>query len=149
MIPRLVAIFLWFLLLGSPLRAFATPVTFEYFSTHVSTGGSVTGSFTYETTTSPEALNVRGLSPNATYAMTQWDFSVISGTDLLPNTIFSSNQAENSLEFCVGNCVFSAGSTISLTFLNPDDLSMRIVFTSLDPTPLTSPPANLSDMGSL
>lgn len=145
MIPRLVAIFLWFLLLGSPLRAFATPVTFEYTSTHVSTGGVVTGSFTYETTASPLALDV-GLSPNATYAMTQWNFSVISGTDVIADTIFSSNDAGNSLEFCVGNCVFAGGSTIRLTLLN-SDFTSRIIFTSLDPTPITSPPANLSEWG--
>jgi hypothetical protein len=145
MIQHLVAIFLWFLLLGSPLGAFATPVTYDYTSTHTS-GGVVTGSFTYETTSSPLALNVRGLSPNATYAMTQWNFSVISGIDFVQNTTFTNTQGGNSLEFCVGSCIFAGGSRISLTFLNPD-ASMRISFLSLDPTPLASPPANISEWG--
>ena len=144
MIPHLVAICLWLLLMGAA-PAFATPITYDYTSTHTS-GGVVTGSFTYDTTSSPLALNVRGLSPNATYAMTQWNFSVISGIDFVQNTTFTNTLPGNSLEFCVGNCVFAGGSRISLTFLNPD-ASMRISFLSLDPSPLTSPPTNISEWG--
>lgn len=133
------------LLFGLLTPAHAIPVSFDFSGT-LADGGGVTGSFTYENTESPLATNVRGLAPNATYALTNWNFAVTSG--FVGSTTFSNDITGNSAEFCQGTCIFSSIPVSNLIFANADNLQMQLTFNPLsDPTPLTSPPANLSEWG--
>jgi hypothetical protein len=111
-------------------------------------GGMATGSFTYDKTAPPQATDVRGLAPNATYPLTAWTFTVTGGA-ILPSSIFMNGVPGHSAEFCVGTCVFSAAPVIELSFLNDAGLLLQLTFDLLDPTPLTSPPADLSEWGGI
>lgn len=135
------------IVLGLQLPAYAIPVGFDFSGT---TGvGIVSGSFTYDNAEAPLATNVRGLAPNATYALINWNFGVTSNFPGLPSTTFANSIAGNSVEFCQGNCVFSSPGVTNLIFTNADNLLMQLTFGLLDPTPFTSPPADLSEWGSM
>lgn len=135
------------LVLLSPIPASAIPLMYEFAASFAS-GGTIRGSFTYESVQNPFASNVRNLSPNATYLVSQWNVSVVSNWDMLPNTVFTSSIPGNFLEFCLGKCVFGSDQTISLSFTNADNMRMRIFFLSGLNTPFGSPPRGLSDWGS-
>jgi hypothetical protein len=111
-------------------------------------GGTATGSFTYDKTAKSLATNVRGLAPNATYPLTAWTFTV-TGATLLPSSTFINGVPGHTAEFCVGTCVFSAAPVIELSFLNDSGLLLHLTFDLLDPTPLISPPADLSEWGGM
>ena len=134
------------LLFGLLTPAHAIPVSFNFSGT---TGvGIVSGSFTYDNAETPLATNVRGLAPNATYALTNWNFSVTSNLPGLPSTTFVNGVAGNSVEFCQGTCILSSIPVTNLIFANAGNLEMQLTFNPLlDPTPLTSPPADLSQWG--
>jgi len=138
--------FLIALVLNVPQAALALPIAFDF--SGITPVGTIVGSFNYDTEESPLALNVRGLNGNATYAMTGWNFNVTSSFEGLPSTTFSNSLAGNTLEFCQGNCVFSSGPVTNLIFRNPEHLFLQLTFDPLlDPTPLTTPPSDLSEWG--
>lgn len=134
------------LVLLSPIPASAIPLTYE-FAANFSSGGAIRGSFTYESVQNPFASNVRNLSPNATYLVSQWNVSVVSNWDMLPNTVFSNSIRGNFLEFCLGRCVFGSDQTMSLSFMNADNMRMRIFFLSNGSTLFGHPPRGLSEWG--
>jgi len=144
--PYLMTFLTGCLLFGLLTPAHAIPVSFDFLGT-LAGGGGVTGSFTYENTESPLAINVRGLAPNATYALTNWNFAVTSG--FVGSTIFSNGITGNSAEFCLGNCVFSSPGVTNLIFANGDNLLMQLTFDLRDPTPLSSPPVDMSEWGGM
>ncbi len=125
----------------------AIPIALD-FSGAFGGGGMATGSFTYDKTAMSLATNVRELAPNATYPLTSWTFTVTGGA-ILPSSTFMNGVPGHSAEFCVGTCVFSAAPVIELSFLNDAGLLLHLTFDLLDPTPLTSPPADLSEWGSM
>jgi len=126
--------------------AHASPVTLDFSGTFGG-GGTVSGSFTYDNAAAPLASNVRGLAPNATFPITTWNFT-IDGGSFLPSTTFVNDVAGNSVEFCLGVCVFSSPEVINLIFSNSNHLLLQLTFDPLlDPTPFTSPPADPSAWG--
>src|SRR6185295_3629261 len=145
---KALGVFVLFVWLSLPAFALATPVSLEFIG---SFGGSgiASGSFTYDNAEGPTALNVRGLANNAIYGLTAWDFTVTATEFVLPSTTFASGLAGNTAEFCLGNCVFSAGDTTNLIFKNDQNLLMQITFQMTDPTPLVTPPADISEWGTL
>jgi hypothetical protein len=124
-----------------------SPVALDFSGTFGG-GGTATGSFTYDKTAKSLATNVRGLAPNATYPLTAWTFTV-TGATLLPSSTFINAVPGHTAELCVGTCVFSAAPVIELSFLNDSGLLLQLTFDLLDPSPLSSPPADLSEWGGM
>ena len=144
------------LLIGTP--AWATTLTGEFAGNVSFIYGTVDGSFTYESTASPSAYNVRGLGSNVTYALTSWEINVqntfasIPSPYLVnfPSTIsFSNILAENTAEFCIGICIFSSQSYESLRFYSGEYfLQLEFKIPSVGPFILT-PPDTLEEWGVL
>jgi hypothetical protein len=120
-----------------------------HFSGTFGTDGTVDGTFTYEVTQGPNAINVRSLQPNAMYRLTSWNIAVNSGqvANLLPSTVFDSAQPDNTAEFCEGICIFSSPSLVELQFHNTGPDMLQLTFQHTDPTPFINPPATLAEWG--
>jgi hypothetical protein len=97
-----------------PISALATPLTYDFTGTQGFTGGSVSGSFTYESTATPTAVNAHTLLGNTTYALTSWHFTLDAnfGVDNNPYDAPTHVEWSNTLpgstsELCIGHCIFS------------------------------------------
>jgi hypothetical protein len=88
-------------------KAHALPISYS-FAGVMGDGGTITGTFSYDTAAAAIATNVRSLSPNSQWALTS-AFTIAPIYQGLPSW-----QASVS-EFCTGKCIFSANP--STTFL--------------------------------
>jgi hypothetical protein len=127
--------------------AFATSVSWT-FSGLLPLGGTVEGSFQYDTAAAPIDLNVRHLSGNAEYALTDWQF-LVTPTDALSYRfadpiLFSS--ATSTMEFCVNHCLFGSGNVESFLVSNGTD-SMRLAWDTSAIGTLSAPPGSLDQWG--
>jgi hypothetical protein len=128
-----------------PSISHAVPLTLSF--TGVTGVGTVEGTFTYETVQTPNGFDVRGLSNNATYALGSWNVLATSNFPGLPTTLFNGGSGQ-SVEFCQGNCVFSAPDVTNLIFRDStSNTLLQLTFSLADPTPLTTPPASVQDWG--
>lgn len=142
-------IFLFTILLHAT-TAHAVPLTVDFQALN---GSSITltGSITYESTQSPSALNIMPpLSPNVAYNLAAWNVAITVPTQfsgLLPPLITMSNSlVGNSGTLCLGQCIFAGPQSETLFF--KDDLhTLRLSFGLAAPSPLTAPPATLSEWG--
>lgn len=138
----------FFLLLGMPNFVAAAPLTLDFLGSYGG-GGTAIGSLTYDTADAPTAFNVRGLANNAVYTLTGWNFSLTAIEAFMPATTFASGAAGSTAEFCLGNCVFSSPAVTNLIFRNDQGLLMQLTFQTFDPAPFVTPPANVSQWGTL
>ncbi len=126
--------------------AWASPLTFEFTGSQGFNGGTVTGTFTYESTESASAINAHHLAGNMVYALQSWDFTVrpnFSGIPELANfpasVEFSNLLPQNTEQFCIGHCIFSSMLYDQLFFSNGFQ-SLQLLFNSPSPfaLPLTA-----------
>ncbi len=112
----------------------------SYNFTGTTGAGAVYGSFTYETVQAPLATDVRGLLGNATYQVTSWNMTAESAFPEYIQTTNYSN-ANGSVEFCQGKCIFGSGPTWYTTLsFQANNTLLQLAFDLADPTALTSPP---------
>ena len=113
--------------------------------------GTVRGTFTYVIAQGPTDTNVRHLKENVVYQLEDWDLMVNSASmeDLLPSTRYRKEDQGNSVEFCLGYCVFASPPLISLTFRNGTNFILLLTFEMQDPTPMINPPSSVSEWGPL
>ncbi len=124
--------------------ALAETVT-QDFTGQLPAGGTLDGTFTYQAGSIPLALNVRGLSGNATYALSDWQFTATPSQALLPYlpTPVTFNASNSTVEFCVNNCLFSSGPVESLLISN-GTLNLRLAFDL--PSTVPAPPNKPGDL---
>ncbi|HEV8328463.1 MAG TPA: PEP-CTERM sorting domain-containing protein [Nitrospiraceae bacterium] len=132
--------------------ASAVPLTFDFTGAQGSNGGTVTGTFTYESTEGPSGYDVHNLHSNVTYALQSWAFtltpepylrSLVTGN---PDSMTWSNLlANNTSEFCLGKCIFSSTLYDRLLFSNGPQ-TLQLVFQSPNPFAL---PTTVEDWGPL
>ncbi|HSS29386.1 MAG TPA: PEP-CTERM sorting domain-containing protein [Nitrospiraceae bacterium] len=134
------------LLIGVP-SAFATPLTWQ-FDGLLPLGGTVNGSFQYDTDSSPVGFNVRNLANNQTYALTGFSFTITPSVELLPfiPAPFTFSPTTSTSEFCLNHCIFASGNVESFLF-NNGQYSMRLAFDTSAIGPLTAPPSRLDQWG--
>jgi hypothetical protein len=102
--------------------------------------GSFHGTFVYDETAPPLAINVRHLGPNVTYALSSYQFTVTTncgpectpGYGLGPETgpwpgvgppetlTFSHLATGQSYEYCEGKCIFASPLTTTLILTQPN-----------------------------
>ena len=113
--------------------------------------GTVQGTFTYVIAQGPIDTNVRHLKENVVYQLEDWDLMVNSASveDLVPSTRYRKEDQGNSVEFCLGYCVFASPPLISLTFRNDTNFILLLTFEMQDPTPMINPPSSVSEWGPL
>ena len=86
------------------------------------TGGTFAGTLSYDPTAMPLVSNVRHLMPNAVFAVSSFVVTVKPALDGLPAFVtFSSIVPGDTLEFCVGDCVFGGPSDTNLIFSDGKD----------------------------
>ena len=121
------------------------------FTGTVGPDGTVSGTFTYIKAQGPTDTNVRHLKENVVYQLEDWDLMVNSASmeDLLPSTRYQKEDQGNSVEFCLGYCVFASPPLISLTFRNDTNQILFLTFEMQDPTPMINPPSSVSEWGPL
>lgn len=113
-----------------------------------SCGSTANGTFSYLKEAAILGSNVRGLSPNVTYALTSWSFTAESQCDGLPSSTFTNGEPGQVAEFCVGICQFSTDRVIQLSLTNQtDNVVMQLIWTLPEPATLTPPPADLAAYG--
>jgi len=111
--------------------------------------GTITGTFTYVTAQGPMDTNIRHLTPNVAYTLEDWDITVNSASieEEIASTVYRKANVGNSVEFCIGNCIFSAPALIELSFRNESNQLLQLAFELQDPTPFINPPSSLSEWG--
>jgi hypothetical protein len=130
-----------------PTISHAAPLTLSF--NGVTGVGTVEGTFTYETVQGPTGFNVRGLANNVTYALGSWSILATSNFAGLPTTMFNGASGQ-SVEFCQGNCVFSAPFVTNLIFRDSTtNTLLQLTFSLADPTHLTTPPASALEWGAV
>ncbi|HEX4968694.1 MAG TPA: PEP-CTERM sorting domain-containing protein [Nitrospiraceae bacterium] len=134
------------LLIGVP-SAFATPLTWQ-FNGLLPLGGTVEGTFQYDTESSPVGFNVRNLANNQAYALTDFSFTITPSVELLPYipAPVSFTPATSTSEFCLNHCIFASGNVESFLF-NNGAIFMRLAFDTSAMGPLTAPPSRLDQWG--
>jgi len=133
-------------LIGVP-SAFAAPLNWQ-FNGLLPLGGTVEGTFQYDTESSPVGFNVRNLASNQTYALTGFSFTITPSVELLPfiPAPVSFTPATSTSEFCLNHCIFASGNVQSFLF-NNGAISMRLAFDTSSMEPLTAPPSRLDQWG--
>jgi hypothetical protein len=111
--------------------------------------GTASGTFTYEQMAAPVGTNVRSLSPNATYPLTTWNFTVDGSGTIMPSSTFQNGMPGHSAEFCLGTCQFAGPPIIQISLKNDTGLLLLLIFDLLDPTPFLNPPVDLSEWGAM
>lgn len=106
--------------------------------------GNVSGTFAYDSAMQPQASNVRGLQPNAEYALRDWELTVDGGT-IAPSTTYKRGAPGNAAVFCVGQCILSPTQALRLFFTNESASTLEIVYAVVQPG--TALPFDLEQWG--
>lgn len=133
-------------LIGVP-PAFAAPLNWQ-FNGLLPLGGTVEGTFQYDTESSPIGFNVRNLANNQVYALTGFSFTITPSVALLPfiPAPFTFSPTTSTSEFCLNHCIFGSGNVESFLF-NNGQYSMRLAFDTSGIGPLSAPPSSLDQWG--
>jgi hypothetical protein len=91
--------------------------------------GNVTGQFVVDLDTVQET-NVRNLSGNTAYSVLSWSFQATSPdyAGLPAFQAFSSDLPGDSIEYCVGHCVFSMGDVTNVRVLSATGVALQLTF---------------------
>jgi hypothetical protein len=106
-------------------------ITLQFSGTLTAAGGTVTGTFAYDSGLQPHTTNVRNLAPNALYELRDWHIVVDGGATGVESTTYSKDDPGNTGDFCVGLCIVSPTQALELRFTNGSDRTLQIVYTKL------------------
>jgi hypothetical protein len=111
--------------------------------------GTASGTFSYEQAAAPDGTNVRSLSPNVTYPLTAWSFTLDGTGTIMPSSTFENGVPGHTAEFCLGICQFSGPQMILVSLKNDAGLLLQLSFDLLDPTPFIDPPFDITQWGAM
>jgi hypothetical protein len=106
-------------------------ITLQFSSTLTPGGGTITGTFAYDSGLQPHTTNARNLAPNALYELRDWHIVVDGGATGVESTTYAKDDPGNTGAFCVGLCIVSPTQALELRFTNGSDRTLQIVYAKL------------------
>ena len=127
-----------------PVPPPSTLVTWDFHG-HLADGGTVDGSFTYDTTEAPRSENFQALEENRVYNLTAWRLVVLPTVEAVMLTFDSTKDGDVS-GLCVGHCLFSP-SLLERVFFSNATAKLALVFSLPETVVHDAIPSTLDQWG--